>query len=150
MLPLFIAIIAGTLDLGRAFMAQVQITNAAYEGARYARANKTDSTGTTSRIQQEFQSRGLAGAATVESTLTGQPCGVPGESRLCVSIVCYAALDSTTTVTCASASASMSDATPDAIEVSIVYTFKPIITEIGGLPVSFPLRAKVRHVLSPA
>ncbi|MBI3965997.1 MAG: pilus assembly protein [Chloroflexi bacterium] len=152
-LPIIFLILAGTLDLSRAFFAQIQITNGAREGAAWMRANKTDFNGAETRIKNEFQSQGLAGAATV-SRQDNANCATPANNNMCISIICYRGMDSTTTVGggCANASAALDDTDPDVIEVKVVYTFKPLLSSIIGdvfFPVSIPLTTVARQPLSP-
>lgn len=69
-LPVFLLIVMGVLDLGRVFYTYEAIANAAREGARYCAlnahvANGNPSTGTTSRVTGELSGTGIS--ATVAS-----------------------------------------------------------------------------------
>lgn len=54
-LPLFVLIIAGIFDLGRAFFTSITITNAARVGARYGTLHPSDLTGVITATVTEAQ-----------------------------------------------------------------------------------------------
>jgi Flp pilus assembly protein TadG len=58
-LPLFVLIIAGIFDLGRAFYASISITNAAREGARFGTLNPGDSQGICDASLTESEGSGI-------------------------------------------------------------------------------------------
>ncbi|MBU0491673.1 MAG: pilus assembly protein [Chloroflexi bacterium] len=60
LLPFLLLLIMGVLDLGRAFNAQIIVTNAAREGARFGMAHSTDVDGIKTRTVQEVTGTGLA------------------------------------------------------------------------------------------
>lgn len=68
LLPLLLLVIAGIVDLGRAFFTQVALSNAAREGARYA---VVDSGATAALVQQRAQASapGLTPPLTAAVTL---------------------------------------------------------------------------------
>ncbi|OGO60464.1 MAG: hypothetical protein A2032_01530 [Chloroflexi bacterium RBG_19FT_COMBO_49_13] len=103
-LPLFVLIIAGIFDLGRAFYASITITNAAREGARYGTLNPD-------------YSQGMCNAALVEADLSGV-------------VLSYSNVDIScnTTVTCLStgtSSAGCSHKQP--LKVTVNYNFTDMI-----------------------
>lgn len=59
LLPVLLLIMAGVLDLGRAFHAYITITNAAREGARYASLHPEDTAGVFDRASQEAENSGI-------------------------------------------------------------------------------------------
>lgn len=61
LLPILVLILAGALDLARVYDAYVSITNASREGARFAAANPTDSTGIETAVNRELNSTGISG-----------------------------------------------------------------------------------------
>ncbi len=61
LLPFLIILILGTLDLARAYDMYVSLQNAAREGARYAIADPTNTTGLATRINQELTGTGITG-----------------------------------------------------------------------------------------
>ncbi len=63
-LPVLVLILMGTLDFGRAFYAYINITNAAREGAQYGTGFPTNTTGITTRVNNEFGCTG-GGCVTV-------------------------------------------------------------------------------------
>lgn len=66
LLPVLLLIMAGVLDLGRAFHAYVTVTNAAREGARYGAFHPTDSFGIRNQVEQEAADSGIdLGSSTV-------------------------------------------------------------------------------------
>lgn len=81
-LPVLILVIAGIVDFGRYFFTQIQVTNAAREGARAAVVLPSPSSADLTAITQ----RALAGAA-----------GVPGAAATVV-VSCPAASPSNATV----------------------------------------------------
>jgi Flp pilus assembly protein TadG len=68
MLPLLLLVIAGIVDLGRAFFTQVTLTNAAREGARYA-VVKSDATVADVQARTLTAAPGLNPALTAAVTL---------------------------------------------------------------------------------
>jgi Flp pilus assembly protein TadG len=58
-LPLFVLIIIGVFDLGRAFFASITITNAAREGARFGTLHVTDPQGICNATLNEASSSGV-------------------------------------------------------------------------------------------
>lgn len=52
--PVLLLILLGAVDLGRAFDAYVNITNASREGARYGSTHPTDTANITTRVQAEL------------------------------------------------------------------------------------------------
>jgi Flp pilus assembly protein TadG len=54
-LPLLVLVVAGIVDLGRAFYASITITNAAREGARFGTLNPSDSQGMYQAAFDELQ-----------------------------------------------------------------------------------------------
>jgi Flp pilus assembly protein TadG len=58
-LPLFVLIVIGVFDLGRAFFASITITNAAREGARYGTLHATDPQGVCNATLSEAASSGI-------------------------------------------------------------------------------------------
>ena len=79
LLPFLILVIFGVLDLGRAFFAQIAITNAARVGARaYSFNNKMTVTDVQNAAKGELQTYGLNPAqVTVAVTCTGSPSAPP-------------------------------------------------------------------------
>jgi len=59
LLPVLILIMAGVLDLGRAFHAYTTLVNAAREGARYGAFHPTDSYGIRDQVWQEATDSGI-------------------------------------------------------------------------------------------
>lgn len=59
-LPLFVLIVIGVFDLGRAFFASITITNAAREGARYGTLHATDPQGICNATLSEAVSSEIA------------------------------------------------------------------------------------------
>ncbi len=59
LLPLLLLIVAGALDLGRAFHVYITVTNAAREGARYGALYPTDTSGILNHARQEASGAGL-------------------------------------------------------------------------------------------
>lgn len=59
LLPILLLIMAGVLDLGRAFHAYVTVANAAREGARYGAFHPTDSFGIRNQVEQEALDSGI-------------------------------------------------------------------------------------------
>jgi Flp pilus assembly protein TadG len=58
-LPLFVLIVIGVFDLGRAFFASITITNAAREGARYGTLHVNDPQGVCNATLNEASSSGI-------------------------------------------------------------------------------------------
>ncbi len=78
LLPVLLLIMAGMLDLGRAFQAYTVVVNAAREGARYGAYNPTDSYGILGRVQQEANGSGIdLSQSTVIIEMTNVSPGVP-------------------------------------------------------------------------
>ncbi|MFQ5593337.1 MAG: TadE family protein [Anaerolineae bacterium] len=78
LLPVLVLIMAGMLDLGRAFQAYTVVVNAAREGARYGAYNPTDSYGILDRVQQEANESGVdLSQSTVIIEMTNVSPGVP-------------------------------------------------------------------------
>lgn len=78
LLPVLVLIMAGMLDLGRAFQAYTVVVNAAREGARYGAYNPTDSYGILDRVQQEANGSGVdLSQSTVIIEMTNVSPGVP-------------------------------------------------------------------------
>jgi Flp pilus assembly protein TadG len=68
LLPLFLLVIGGIVDFGRAFFTQIELTNAAREGARAA----VVSSATPTQIQDRASAAGVPGMiTTVVSTCPG-------------------------------------------------------------------------------
>ena len=63
MLPLYLALVMGVLDLGRGYMTYVTMANAAREGARWISAYPTDVTGGIQRVEQEINAIGVSPGA---------------------------------------------------------------------------------------
>lgn len=59
LLPFFILLILGTVDIGRGFSSYIGLTTAAREGARWLTLNPADANGAYSRIYQEAGRVGL-------------------------------------------------------------------------------------------
>ncbi|MFQ5858046.1 MAG: TadE/TadG family type IV pilus assembly protein [Anaerolineae bacterium] len=55
LLPLLLLVMAGALDLGRAFHAHTTVVNAAREGARYGIFQPADSSGIRDQVEQEAE-----------------------------------------------------------------------------------------------
>lgn len=53
-ITVLMVLLAGTIDLGRAFFTWIALRDAAQEGASYASFNPTDSTGIEARIRSSF------------------------------------------------------------------------------------------------
>jgi len=58
-LPLLLLILAGAVDLGRAFNNYIIVTNASREGARYASRLPLDSTGILDATKKEAENSGI-------------------------------------------------------------------------------------------
>lgn len=58
-LPLFVLIVIGVFDLGRAFFGSITITNAAREGARFGTLHATDPQGVCNATLSEASSSGI-------------------------------------------------------------------------------------------
>ncbi len=76
MLPLLILILVGVLDLARIYQAQVTITNAAREGARYAAIHPSSASAVQTRTAQEASTGGIS-PVTVTLLGLGQGAGTP-------------------------------------------------------------------------
>jgi len=59
LLPVLILVLMGIMDLGRVFYAQIVITNAAREGARYGSMYPADEVGIKARAIAEAQGAGI-------------------------------------------------------------------------------------------
>ena len=59
-LPVFLLLLLGVVDLGRGFRTQLALSNAAREGARWLTTHPTDKNGAQARIVTEVQQVGLA------------------------------------------------------------------------------------------
>ncbi len=78
LLPVLLLIMAGLLDLGRAFQAYTVVVNAAREGARYGAYHPTDSYGILDRVEQEAAGSGVdLSQSTVIIEMTTVSPGVP-------------------------------------------------------------------------
>jgi len=74
--PLLVLMLAGVLDLGRAYHTYIVMLNAAREGARYGVDHWTDEGGMVARVFSEAQANGvdLSGASvTVDQSGSGNP-----------------------------------------------------------------------------
>lgn len=80
-LPILVLVIFGVLDLGRLYFAQVAVTNASREGARYGMASPTDLPGIKSAAVNE------AGGVVSASNVAGEcaPAGDPENYGTCTS-----------------------------------------------------------------
>lgn len=63
LLPLFLLIIAGIVDFGRAFFTQIALTNAAREGVRYAVINDPLQVPGTIELRAQDAAGGIPGAS---------------------------------------------------------------------------------------
>jgi Flp pilus assembly protein TadG len=59
-LPVFLLLLLGAVDLGRGFRTYLALTNAAQEGARWLTTHPSDSNGAQARVVAEVQQVGLA------------------------------------------------------------------------------------------
>jgi hypothetical protein len=82
-LPLMVLIVAGIIDLGRAFFASITITNAAREGARYGTLHPADSAGMKATAVLEAQNSGIT-LAVGNVTLTCPPSSNPMPPAGCI------------------------------------------------------------------
>lgn len=73
MLPVLLLILLGVLDLGRLFFAQVTLSNASREGARFGMTDSTNSNGIKSAAVNESAGLILATNVTVECAPAGSP-----------------------------------------------------------------------------
>lgn len=62
LMPLFMLIMLGVVDLGMGFGTYISLTNAAREGARWMTINPNDRNGTIARVYNEIQNAGLTPA----------------------------------------------------------------------------------------
>jgi hypothetical protein len=69
LLPFLILMLAGIIDLGRAYRALTLITSAASQGAQYAAFNPTDEAGIRARVNNALEGSGVAAV---------NPTGCPG------------------------------------------------------------------------
>ncbi len=63
--PVFLLLLLITVDFGRVFFSDIEINNAAREGASYAATNPTDTTGIQTHVVQETDAQSQRGAGTV-------------------------------------------------------------------------------------
>ena len=78
-LPFLVLLLLGTLDVGRAFNAQIVVMNAAREGARYGIAHSSDTAGIKAMTLQATTGTGVA-VSSANVTVTypnGQAAGKP-------------------------------------------------------------------------
>ena len=88
-LPLLLLILAGAVDLGRAFNNYIIVTNASREGARFASRLPLDSTGILNATKQEAANSGITltdSQITVVPTPPPPPGGIPAGAPIRVSI----------------------------------------------------------------
>jgi len=71
LMPVFILLLAGLLDVGRAFNAYMVVINSAREAARYGSQHPTDQNGVIQQAQAEAQRGGLDGDQIVVGTSSG-------------------------------------------------------------------------------
>jgi Flp pilus assembly protein TadG len=86
-LPLLMIVVVGVLDLGRAFFAVIQVTNAAREGARYLTRNPDDYPsyiGTVTATETETQ-LDINVFATCPGNVDGDECARGGDAVVTVS-----------------------------------------------------------------
>ncbi len=78
--PVLVLLLLITIDFGRAFFTYVQVNNAAREGAAYGAAQPTDTSGITTRAQQEINAQAQKG----ENPLSvGSPtCALPSGTTI--------------------------------------------------------------------
>ena len=114
-LPLMILILAGVVDLGRAFYAYVGITNAAREGARFAATAPNNASGIRARVRKELENSNLSIAD--DSQIPSPTCNsyVDGSTSLGGSVSCASA------------------ANGDYVTVTVTYPFSFITGYIAGL-----------------
>jgi Flp pilus assembly protein TadG len=76
-MPLLLVLLAGGVDIGRAYLTYITVINATREGARYAVQHCTDPAGITARVVQEAQlssvNLGTASIVTSSSCASGTP-----------------------------------------------------------------------------
>jgi Flp pilus assembly protein TadG len=107
LLPILILILAGALDLARAYDSFVSITNASREGARYGAANPTNTAGIQNAVNRELTNTGIGGVT--------------------VSVGCFAYSDNSPISDCTLAEAG------DRIKVTVEYNFNFAAFLIIGL-----------------
>ncbi len=76
-LPLLLIILVGVLDLGRVYFAYMTVVNASREGARYGATKPTDTTGITTRANNEASGSGITLASVTPSCPNGCSAGNP-------------------------------------------------------------------------
>ena len=69
--PLLLMFLLGTVDLGRMFFGYIELRNAAFEGARYAITNPSDTTG----IKAQVEDHGVPSGTTVTVSCSNGDCG---------------------------------------------------------------------------
>ncbi len=106
MLPLLILVLMGGVDLARVYDAYVTITNAAREGARFGAGDPTNTSGITTRVNQEITNTGISGVT--------------------VTVSCSAYSDDSS-MSCSSVFAG------DRIKIAVSYPYQFITTYIFGI-----------------
>lgn len=82
--PVFLTLVAGTVELGRAIVVQQLLTNASREGARIAGYNTTLTTSTvTTAVNTYLSNDGITGATT---TVSPSPASVAGGQSISVTV----------------------------------------------------------------
>jgi len=76
-LPILLLLLVGVLDLGRLYFAQITVVNASREGARYATTNPTNSTGITTKANNEASGSGITLGSVTASCANGCTAGNP-------------------------------------------------------------------------
>jgi len=120
-ITVLMVLLAGTIDLGRAFFTWIALRDAAQEGASYASFNPTDSTGIEARIRSSFADVVKDPGALLTINLYVKPDGAP----LCL------------------------DETPTTLFVDIVYTNFPISMPFLGALIgdTIEIRATVNDTI---
>lgn len=82
--PVFLTMIAGTIEISRAIVVQELLTNASREGARIASFNSTTTTSTvTSAVNTYLSNDGVTGATT---TVSPSPTSATGGQSISVTV----------------------------------------------------------------
>lgn len=88
-LTLLITLLAGLVDIGRAFFAWIAIRDAAQEGALYGSINPSDAAGVISRARETAASQvDLTQLTTPAPTITGNACAnTTGSNAITVNVI---------------------------------------------------------------
>jgi Flp pilus assembly protein TadG len=146
MMPVLILILLGTLDFARVFIYYVRLTDAVNNGALYG-ANVPNNEEVV-RCRTFLEAGSNTPAAPNASScvaFTDGGLGAPGADptvNFVVTVTCYSAIDSGTTIDCDDA------VSGNAVQVAGTYPFRPLTSEIMRFfPSNFPLKKTVRMTI---